>query len=66
LTESGTVGKRFGAGSDAALEMLKSDGPDATRGTSAALHIYEVMSRTEDGENLLLKCRFVRSECRAI
>jgi hypothetical protein len=66
LTESGTVGKRFGAGSDAALEMLKSDGPDATRGTSAALHIYEVMSRTEDGEDLLLNCRFIRSECRAV
>jgi hypothetical protein len=66
LTESGTVGRRFGAGSDAALEMLKVDGPDATRDTSAALHIYEVMSRTEDGEDLLLKCRFIRSECRAV
>jgi hypothetical protein len=66
LTESGTVGRRFGAGSDAALEMLKVDGPGATRDTSAALHIYEVMSRTEDGDDLLLKCRFIRSECRAI
>jgi hypothetical protein len=66
LTESGTVGRRFGAGSDAALEMLKIDGPDATRGTSAALHIYEVMSRTEDGDDLLLKCRFIRSDCRAV
>lgn len=66
LTESGTIGKRFGAGSDAALAMLKSDGPDATRGTTVALHIYEVMSRTENGEDLLLKCRFIRSECRAV
>ena len=66
LTESGTVGKRFGAGSDAALGMLKTDGPNATHGTSAALHIYEVMSRTENGEDLLLKCRFIRSECRAV
>jgi hypothetical protein len=65
LTESGTVGRRFGAGSAAALEMLKSDGPDATRDTGAALHIYEVMSRSENGDDLLLKCRFIRSECRA-
>ena len=65
LTDSGTVGKRFGAGSDAALEMLKVDGPDATRGTDAALHIYEVSSRTTDKEDLLLNCRFIRSECRA-
>jgi hypothetical protein len=27
LTEKGTIGKRFGAGSEGALEMLKSDGP---------------------------------------
>lgn len=66
LTESGTVGRRFGAGSVAALAMLKTDGPDATRGTTAALHIYEVMSRTETGENLLIKCRFIRGECRAV
>ena len=64
-TDSGTIGKRFGAGSDAALEMLKVDGPDATRGTDSALHIYEVMSRTTEKEDLLLKCRFIRSECRA-
>ena len=65
MTENGALGKRFGAGSAAALQMLKDDGPDATRGTSAALQIYEVTSRTEDGEDLRLHCRFVRSESRS-
>ncbi len=65
LTENGTVGRRFGAGSEAALAMLKSDGPDATHSTAALLHIYAVMSRKIDGEDLLLNCQFIRSECRA-
>ncbi len=63
MTESGTIGKRFGAGSAAALQMLKDDGPEATRGTSADLNIYEVTSRIEEGEKLRLHCRFIRSEC---
>lgn len=60
LTESGAVGKRFGAGSDAALQMLREEGPAAARDVGATLHIYEVMSRTEDGEDLRVQCKFLR------
>ena len=42
------------------------DAAASKAGVPAELHIYEVMSRTEDGEDLLLNCRFIRSECRAI
>ena len=59
-TESGTVGKRFGAGSDAALQMLRAEGPEASRSAGAALHIYEVLSRTEEGEDLRVHCKFLR------
>jgi hypothetical protein len=65
MTDSGTVGKRFGVGSAAALQMLKDEGPAATRGAGVALDIYEVASRTQDGANLRLHCRFIRSECTA-
>ncbi len=65
MTESGTVGKRFGAGSAKALQMLKDDGPEATRGRNETLEIYEVTSRSKDGENLRIHCRFIRSECSA-
>ena len=64
LTQNSTVGRRFGLGSDAALAMLKSDGPNATRYTSAVLHIYEVTNRTQNDADLLLNCRFIPSECR--
>jgi hypothetical protein len=62
MTESGTIGKRFGAGSDTALQMLKDDGPDATRHTGAMLQIYEISGRSRDGDDLRLKCRFIRTE----
>jgi hypothetical protein len=62
MTESGTIGKRFGAGSDTALKMLKDDGPEATRNTGAMLQIYGIASRIRDGDDLRLKCRFIRTE----
>ena len=62
MTESGTIGKRFGVGSVAALQMLKDDGPDATRNTGAMLQIYAVSGRNRDGDDLRLKCRFIRTE----
>jgi hypothetical protein len=62
MTESGTIGKRFGAGSDTALKMLKDDGPEATRNTGAMLQIYEIAGRSRDGDDLRLKCRFIRTE----
>jgi hypothetical protein len=62
MTESGTIGKRFGAGSDTALKMLKDDGPEATRNTGAMLQIYGIASRSRDGDDLRLKCRFIRTE----
>jgi hypothetical protein len=62
LTESGTIGKRFGAGSDVALQMLKDDGPEATRNTGAMLQIYEIAGRSRDGDDLRLQCRFIRTE----
>jgi hypothetical protein len=62
MTESGTIGKRFGAGSDTALKMLKDDGPEATRNTGAMLQIYEIAGRSRDGDDLRLQCRFIRTE----
>ena len=62
MTESGTIGKRFGAGSDTALKMLKDDGPEATRSTGAMLQIYEIAGRSRDGDDLRLQCRFIRTE----
>jgi hypothetical protein len=62
MTESGTIGKRFGAGSDTALQMLKDDGPEATRRTGAMLQIYEIAGRSRDGDDLRLQCRFIRTE----
>jgi hypothetical protein len=62
MTESGTIGKRFGAGSDTALQMLKDDGPEATRNTGAMLQIYEISGRSKVGNDLWLKCRFIRTE----
>jgi hypothetical protein len=62
MTENGTIGKRFGAGSDTALQMLKDDGPEATRNTGAMLQIYEISGRSRDGDDLRLTCRFIRTE----
>ena len=62
MTESGSIGKRFGAGSDTALKMLKDDGPEATRNTGAMLQIYEIAGRSRDGDDLRLQCRFIRME----
>ncbi len=62
MTDNGTIGKRFGAGSDAALQMLKDDGPEATRNTGAMLQIYEISGRSRDGDDLRLTCRFIRTE----
>ncbi len=62
MTDSGTIGKRFGAGSDTALQMLKDDGPEATRNTGAMLQIYEIAGRSRDGDDLRLQCRFIRTE----
>ena len=59
MTESGTIGKRFGAGSDTALQMLKDDGPQATRNTGALLQIYGIAGRSRDGDDLRLQCRFI-------
>ncbi len=59
MTESGTIGKRFGEGSIATLRMLKEEGLEATRNIGRALHIYEVVSRIDDGEDLRIHCKFV-------
>jgi hypothetical protein len=62
LTEGGAIGKRFGAATEAALQMLKRDGPEATRHTGEPLQIYEIERRIEDGGELRIACRFVRNE----
>jgi hypothetical protein len=62
MTENGTIGKRFGVGADTALQMLKDDGPEATRNTGAMLQIYEISGRSRDGDDLRLTCRFIRTE----
>ena len=62
FTRDGTIGKRFSVISDESVDSINNHHAKCVGLPNSQRHVYEVIERSEDNEDVIVRCKYVGPE----